>query len=83
MIKTLFDCNWTRNQKHLILKQTQTLNHFTKMNRLLSCTVSALVSLTVCSHHVTYAFQSESTLYCFLNVCELLALLQAGAKSEV
>ena len=31
------------------------------------------VSLTVCSCHVTYAFQSESTLYSCLNVKELLA----------
>ena len=29
--------------------------------------------LTVCSCHVTYAFQSESTLYNCLNVKELLA----------
>ena len=29
--------------------------------------------LTVCSYHVTYAFQSKSTLYCCLNVKELLA----------
>ena len=29
--------------------------------------------LTVCSYHVTYAFQSESTLYSCLNVKELLA----------
>ena len=29
--------------------------------------------LTVCSHHVTYTFQSESTLYSCLNVKELLA----------
>ena len=28
--------------------------------------------LTVCSRHVTYAFQSESTLYICLNVQELL-----------
>ena len=28
---------------------------------------------TVCSCHVTYAFQSESTLYSCLNVKELLA----------
>ena len=31
------------------------------------------VQLTVCSCHVTYAFQSESTLYSCLNVKELLA----------
>ena len=29
--------------------------------------------MTVCSCHVTYAFQSESTLYSCLNVKELLA----------
>ena len=29
--------------------------------------------LTVCSYHVTYAFQSESILYSCLNVKELLA----------
>ena len=30
-------------------------------------------NLTVCSYHVTYAFQSESTLYSCLNVKVLLA----------
>ena len=30
-------------------------------------------TLTVCFYHVTYAFQSESTLYICLNVRELLA----------
>ena len=39
-----------------------------------------MVHLTVCSCHVTYMFQSESTLYSCLNVKELL--LEAGAKSE-
>ena len=29
-------------------------------------------SLTICSYHVTYAFQSESKLYSYLNVKELL-----------
>ena len=32
-----------------------------------------LENWTVCSYHVTYAFQSESTLYSCLNVKELLA----------
>ena len=32
-----------------------------------------LVLLTVCSYHVTYAFQTESTLHSCLNVKELLA----------
>ena len=31
------------------------------------------VRLTVCSYHVTYAFQGESTLYSSLNVTELVA----------
>ena len=36
--------------------------------------VPLLNILTVCSYHVTYVFQSESTLYSCLNVKELLAL---------
>ena len=32
-----------------------------------------VLKLTVCSCHVTYAFESESTLYSCLNVKELLA----------
>ena len=32
-----------------------------------------LIQTTVCSCHVTYAFESESTLYSCLNVKELLA----------
>ena len=35
--------------------------------------------LTVCFHHVTYAFQSESTLYSCLNLKELLA----GSRREI
>ena len=31
------------------------------------------MEMALCSYHVTYAFQSESTLYSFLNVTELLA----------
>ena len=31
------------------------------------------IMMTVCSYHVTYGFQSESTLYSCLNVKELLA----------
>ena len=31
------------------------------------------IKMTVCFYHVTYAFQSESTLYSCLNVKELLA----------
>ena len=35
--------------------------------------ILAVVFLTVCSYHVTYVFQSESTLYSCLNVKEFLA----------
>ena len=35
--------------------------------------IEVLLFLTVCSCHVTYAFQSQSTLYSCLNVKELLA----------
>ena len=37
------------------------------------------VHLTACYYHVTYAFQSESTLYIFQNVKELLA----GNRSDI
>ena len=37
--------------------------------------------LTACSCHVTYAFQSDSTLFSCLNVKN--SLLEAGAKSEI
>ena len=39
------------------------------------------VHLTICCYHVTYAFQSESTLYTGLNVKN--SLLETGAISEV
>ena len=37
--------------------------------------------LTVCSYHVTYTFQSESTLYICLNVKELLAQNRCDIRS--
>ena len=73
-IWSLSDCNWTRTRNHLVHKRT--LNHLAKLANdwavlwVLICTVH----LTVCSYHVTYAFQSESTLYSCLNVKDLLAL---------
>ena len=36
------------------------------------CSVNFFRILTVCSYHVRYTFQSESTLYSCLNVKELL-----------
>ena len=57
--RDISDCNWARTQNHLVLKRR--LNHLAK-----------LVHLTVCSCHVTYAYQSESTLYSCLDVKELI-----------
>ena len=65
--------SWTWNHKHLVCKWT--LNHLANWPNnwsvlwVLICTLH----LTVCSYHVMYAFQSESTLYGCLNVKELLA----------
>ena len=67
----LSDCNWTWTQNHLVRKLT--LNHLSKLANdwvvfwVLICTVH----LTVCSCHVTYAFQSGFTLCSCLNVKEL------------
>ena len=63
------DCNWTRTQNHLVLKQT--LNHLTKLTKWLSCVLSTYLYgafslyVLVMSHT---RFQSESTLYSCLNV---------------
>ena len=67
-IWSLGDCNWTWNQSDLVHKPT--VNHLAKRASdwavfwVLTCTVN----LTVCSCHVTCAFQSESTLCSCLNV---------------
>ena len=44
-----------------------------KMLYLELCKLLKMLLITVCFYHVTYAFQSESTLYSCLNVKELLA----------
>ena len=61
--KNFDDCNWTRNQNHLVCKRT--LNRLAKLTLndwavfwVLICTVHSTVS----PYHVTYAFQSEYTL---------------------
>ena len=78
----LSDCNWTRTQKHLLLKRT--LNYLAKLDKWLSCEYLIVfkwflgifistVHLTLCFWLVTYPFQSESTLCSYVNVKELLA----------
>ena len=71
--KARSDCNWTWSHNHLIYKRT--LNHLAKLANWLSCVVSTYLysAFDLCSYHVMYAFQSESTLYSCLNVKELLA----------
>ena len=44
-----------------------------RFNSNIDLPVNTILELTVCFYHVTYAFQSESTLYSCLNVKELLA----------
>ena len=65
---SLSDCNGTRTPNQLFRKRTP--NHLGKLAKWLGCVT---VHLTGCSYHVTYAFQSKSTLNSFLNVKELLA----------
>ena len=48
----------------------------TTMTKIIIATVimkKTIIMMTVCSCHVTYAFESESTFYSCLNVKELLA----------
>ena len=72
-IWSLSDSNgiWTHN--HLVRKWT--LNHLPKLAKWLSCVMSTyLYSAFDCMlYHVTYVFQSESTLYSCLNFKERLA----------
>ena len=71
IIKTriFYCCNRTRTPNHLVRKWT--LNHLAKLtsSKWLCCVVSTYLygCLTVCSCHVTYAFQSESTISSGLN----------------
>ena len=65
---------WSLNVKgartHNHLVRTQILNHVAK---LILWILICAVHLTVCSYHVMYAFQSESSLCTCLNVKEVLA----------
>ena len=72
-IWSLSNCNGIGTHNHLVRKQTVNLlvklANDSAMLWVLICTVH----LTVCSYHVTYVFQSESTLYSCLNFKESLA----------
>ena len=71
-IRILGDCNWTGTYNYLVCKRT--LNNLPKLAEWFSWVGSTYLygALTVCSCHVAYAFQSESTLYSGWNVKELL-----------
>ena len=64
------DCSWTINHKHLLRKWIFWRNLPNDWAEL--WVLNSTVHLTVCYCHVTYAFQSEFTLFIYLNVNELL-----------
>ena len=70
-ISSVRDCKETQTRNQLVRKQT--LNHLAKLARWLSWVFICTVHLTVCSYHVKYKFQSESTLCNSPDVKELLA----------
>ena len=78
-IWSLSDCNgvWTHN--HLVCKRT--LNYLGPNDWVVLWVLICTVHLTVCSHHVKYAFQSESTRYSYLNVKELLVQDRCNIRS--
>ena len=66
--RSFYDCNWTQAYNHLVHKQT--IKHFVKLV-FIFCFYFHFHFFF--SYQVTYAFQSESTLYSCLNVKQLLA----------
>ena len=65
-----FSFSWKYKRSPTYLKMLQQSEYLEKPNR--GKYKKTLQTLTVCSCHVTYEFQSESTLYSCLNVKELL-----------
>ena len=71
-IRNLSDCNRIRIHNHLVRKWT--LNHSVKLIKWSTLWVCiCMVHSTVCSYHVTYAFQRESKLNSCVYFKELLA----------
>ena len=60
-IWSLNECKRTRTHNHLVRKRT--LNYLAQLTKWLSCVVSTYCTrhLILCSYHVTYTFQSESS----------------------
>ena len=81
---TLHICGSSSIRTHNHLVRKLILNHLAKLAKWLSCigTVICTVHLTVWYYHVTYPFQSESTLYSCLNGKELLVRDRRGIWSN-
>ena len=62
----------SKSVKYLGIKIDENLNWKQKIRH-----IAIKLNRTICSYHVTLAFQSESTLYSCLNVEELLTREQA------
>ena len=77
-IWNLSDCSGTRINNHLVHKRTR--NHLANRPKdwAVLWVFIRTVHLTVYSYHVTYTFQSESTLYDCLNVNKLIARNRRG-----
>ena len=68
ILKSLSDSYRIRDHNHLVHKWTLNWPNDWAVVRVLICTVH----LTVCYYHITYSFQSKSTLDICLNVKKLL-----------
>ena len=71
-ILSLRDYSETGTQNQLVCKRT--LNHLAKLANNWAALWGHIstVDFKVCSYHVAYEFQSESALYKFLNIKDLL-----------
>ena len=72
---TFFQCSRQKKEREFSKSSLDGINLNCRWKLVKLCLEKCvtLSYLTVCSCHVTYAFQSESTLYSCLNVKELLA----------
>ena len=71
LARSLSNCNRTQSHNNVV----RTLNHLAKLvvnDWAVFIVLIYTENLIVCSYHVTYAFQSGSLLYSFLNIKELL-----------
>ena len=72
-IWSLSDCNWNQTQNPQFVNEHSTICPNWPNDWAVFWVLICTVHLTVCSCHVTYVFQSESTLYSCKNVKKLLS----------